>query len=74
MAAARRWASRQSKHGEIARFRSAARENQFVGFGAEKLREPIARVIDRRARLAPRGMHARWIPEMPVKVREHRLA
>src|SRR5438128_2361818 len=55
--------------GETARFCSAGRENQFVGFGADKLRELIARVIDRRACLAPRGMHARWIPEMSVKVR-----
>src|SRR5213593_1320512 len=73
MAAARHRASCQSKHGEIARFRSAARENQFVGFGAEKLRELIARIVDRRARFASRGMHARWIPEMSIEVRQHRL-
>ena len=74
MAAAGHRASRQSKHGEIARLRSAARENQFVAFGAEKLGEFIARIIDGRARLASRRMYTRWISKMSIEVREHRLA
>src|SRR6266436_965154 len=74
MAAAGHRASRQSEHGEITRLGSATRENQFVAFGAEKLREFIARIIDCRARFASRCMHTRWIPKMSIEVRQHRLA
>jgi len=63
---------REAEHGEIVRLGAAARENDFVRFRAEQRREPVARVVNRRARLAPRGVDARGVAEMPLKIRPHR--
>ena len=42
-------------------------------FAPSRRGEPVARVVDRRPRLAARGVDARRIAEMPLQKRPHRL-
>src|SRR5207248_1934651 len=46
-------------------------ENDLMRFRTEHTRHAIAGIIDRRARLAPRRVNARWISKMPLEVRTH---
>ena len=43
-------------------------------FDAQKRGKFVTRIINCRARVAARRVHARWIAEMPAKVRQHRFA
>ena len=49
--------TRESEHSEIARFSSAAGENDFVWLGFDKRGDFVARVIDRSPRIAPCAMN-----------------
>src|SRR6202022_1574302 len=74
MAATFHSAAREPEHGQIARFRSAAGENDFVWLGVNKRSNFVARVVDRRARVASGPVDTGWIPEMLTEVRQHRFA
>jgi hypothetical protein len=71
--AGRGWTTGETEHGEIARFGSTTCENQFVRFYAQQPGQLVTRVIDGRARLSPSCMHAGWISEEPVEIRQHCL-
>ena len=73
MAASARVGASEPEHGEVIRFRAAARENQLVRFRAEQLREAIARLVHTGAGFTPSRMHARRIAVIPAKERLHRF-
>src|SRR5207253_6817555 len=74
MTAAVQSASRESEHGQIARFCSAACENDFVRLGVNERRDFIARVVDRGARVSSSSVNTGWITEMLTEVRQHRFS
>ena len=66
MTPARRSTPRQSEHGQIVRFRSAACENQFMRLCVQERGQFIARIIDRCACLSSGRVDARWISKMAL--------
>src|SRR2546422_11595528 len=74
VAAAVHSASGESEHGQIARFCSAACENDFVRLGVNERRDFVARVVDAGARVASGPVNTGWITEMLTEVRQHRFA
>ena len=69
----RREISSQPEKREIVRLRAAAGEDDLVRPHPQQRRQLIARIIDRRPRLATRRVHARGISEMPLEIWQHRL-
>src|ERR1044072_7980408 len=65
-------AAGEAQNSKIGLFRSAARKNYLVWFRAEQTCQPVARVVNRSARLASGGVNARWITELFLKKRQHR--
>src|SRR6266478_5714445 len=74
VAAAVHSASGESEHGQIARFCSAACENDFVRLGVNERRDFVARVVDAGARIASGPVNTGWITEMLTAVGQHRFA
>src|SRR6266446_2459006 len=67
-------AAGKTEHGQIARFCSAACENDFVRLGVNEGRDFVARVVDRGARVATSPVDTGWITEMLTEIRQHRFA
>src|SRR6266446_10823840 len=67
-------AAGKTEHGQIARFCSAACENDFVRLGVNEGRDFVARVVDRGARVAAGPVNTGWITEMLTEVGQHRFA
>ena len=63
---------READDREVVRLGAAAGEDDLVRLRAEQPRQPVARIIDRRPRLAPRRMDARGIAKVPLEKRPHR--
>jgi hypothetical protein len=61
----------EAEHGQIVRFRPAARENQLVRLHSKQLSQGIARVVHAGPRFPSGRMNARRIPIMPGKKRLH---
>src|SRR5438477_7384519 len=74
MTAAVQSAAGKTEHGQIARFCSAACENDFVRLGVNERGDFVARVVDRGARVASGPVNTGWITEMLTEVRQHRFA
>ncbi len=74
VAAAVHSASGESEHGQIARFCSAACENDFVRLGVNERRDFVARIVDAGARVASGPVNNGWITEMLIEVGQHRFA
>ena len=73
MFAARRVRPCQADDREVVRLRAAAGEDDFMGLRAEQRGQPVARIVDRRPRLAPRGVDARGVAKVPLQIRPHRV-
>src|SRR5213595_3059732 len=69
MLSARCATASKPKDRKIIRFRPAAGKNQLVRFRAEQIRESIARIINRGARLSSSSMNARGIAKFPFEKR-----
>src|ERR1700731_4517296 len=67
-------ASGEPEHSEIARFRSAAGENNLVRLGVNQRCDFVARVVDRGPRVASSAMNTGWITEMLTEIWQHRFA
>src|SRR6266446_6175337 len=67
-------AAGKTEHGQIARFCSAACENDFVRLGVNERRDFVARVVDAGARVASGPVNTGWITEMLTEVGQHRFA
>src|SRR5215471_9609168 len=74
MATAIHLAAREAEHGQIARFRSAPGENDFVRLGLDQRRDFVASIINRSACVPSGAMNTRGIPKMFAEVRLHRSA
>src|SRR6516164_7793277 len=65
---------RRAQDGKVIGFRSAAREDDFAGFSAQKLRRTVARVIQESPRPPADMMDARGIAPNIAQKRQHRVA
>src|SRR4030095_5837977 len=74
MATAVRFRSCEAEHREIARFRSAAGETDFVWLNFQERGDLVARIIERVARVASGAMNTGSVSEIFREVRLHRFA
>src|SRR6266436_6165179 len=74
MPAARRPTACQTEHSEIARFGSAARENDFMRFDVQQRGQFVPRIVQSRTRVSTRCVNTRRITKVPTKIRQHHFA